>query len=70
MTPDDRPDPADALVDGGGQPLRRSRVDRCPRCHADPSLRVLSGGFGRRVHDVCGVCGYDFAERTIQTEDR
>lgn len=32
---------------------------RCPRCRADESARVLSGGFGA-LHEVCSECGYDF----------
>lgn len=63
MTGEDRPDPAGRLVDGIGQPIRRPD-GRCPRCRAEPARRVASGGFGRAVHDVCGSCGYEFAERT------
>jgi len=36
----------------------------CPRCDAKKDRRVLSGGFGS-PHDVCGNCGYEFAERTL-----
>ena len=61
----ERPDPAAALVDADGQPIRR-KDDRCPRCGADPSVRVASSGFGRRVHDICGRCGHDFGPRPIR----
>lgn len=35
---------------------------RCPRCRADESKRVLSGGFGH-PHEVCSACAYEFKER-------
>lgn len=53
------------LVDATGKPIHREAVSKlCPRCNADPKHRRLSGGFGP-VHDICGVCGYDFPERTL-----
>jgi predicted Zn-ribbon and HTH transcriptional regulator len=68
MTTDKPVDPASAIVDADGRPIRRPGDQRCPRCQASPSIRVPSAGFGRRVHDVCGQCGYDFTERTITPE--
>lgn len=51
-----------ALLDAHGRPV--PPVDTsCPRCGAAKERRVLSAGFGT-PHDVCGVCGYDFEERT------
>jgi uncharacterized protein (DUF983 family) len=64
MTPDAIPDPADRLVDDRGQPLHRPHDLRCPRCGAVPATRVASSGFGR-PHDVCGMCGYEFADDTV-----
>lgn len=57
-------DPALALVDATGRPARKPADGKCPRCHAAKDRRVLSGGFGE-PHDVCGVCGYEFEERTL-----
>jgi hypothetical protein len=61
---DDRPDPAARLVDPTGQGVRPLRDLRCPSCGAAPATRVASSGFGR-PHDVCGMCGYEFAEDTV-----
>jgi uncharacterized protein (DUF983 family) len=52
------------IVDPQGKPARQAIDTACPQCGAGPAKRVLSGGFGA-VHDVCGVCGHDFAERTL-----
>lgn len=52
------------LVDTTGRPLRQAADRTCPRCSAPPDRRVLSSGFGS-PHDVCGVCGHDFEERTL-----
>ena len=64
---EDTPDPAGALIGPDQKPLfkRGSQRDPCPQCGAPPKRRVLSGGFGTAVHDVCGNCGHDFAERTL-----
>jgi hypothetical protein len=67
MTPTDDAtptDPADRLVDASGDRIR-TRDDRCPVCGADPSDRVVSTGFGRVRHDICGRCGHDFGVRRI-----
>jgi predicted RNA-binding Zn-ribbon protein involved in translation (DUF1610 family) len=62
---DDRPtDPADRLVDTTGRPVHRLHDFRCPSCGAAPATRVASSGFGR-PHDVCGMCGHEFAEDTV-----
>jgi hypothetical protein len=62
---DDRPtDPADRLVDTAGQPVRELRDLRCPQGGAAPATRVTSSGFGR-PHDVCGMCGHEFADDTV-----
>jgi ribosomal protein S27AE len=50
------------IVDAYGRPARDERRRACPRCGGTD--RVLSAGFGEAVHDVCGRCGYEFAERT------
>jgi hypothetical protein len=62
---DDRPtDPAARLVDASGQVVRQLRDLRCPKCQALPATRVASSGFGR-PHDVCGMCGHEFADDTV-----
>lgn len=59
MTDDDvQPDPASALTDAAGRPLRPSS-GRCPRCGAPPSRRVASSGFGQ-PYPICALCGYEF----------
>jgi len=60
----DRPDPP-PILDADGRPARARESRICPQCGAGPERRVLSGGFGA-VHDVCGQCGYGFAERTVE----
>ena len=40
----------------------------CPACGAAAEKRVASGGFGRNVRDVCGVCGHEFTEYTQRDE--
>jgi len=60
---DERPTPP-AILDASGKPARQAIDTSCPQCGAGPEKRVLSGGFGP-VHDVCGQCGHDFAERTL-----
>lgn len=40
---------------------------RCPQCGAGPAARRRSRTFGP-VHDVCGVCAFDFAEYTVLEE--
>jgi len=68
VTADERPaDPADRLVDARGQAVRRHN-DHCPKCYAAPATRVASSGFGR-PHDVCGMCGHEFAEDTVTGRD-
>jgi hypothetical protein len=65
MRKDDAGEPPPAIVDPQGRPARdRERPADCPRCGAPPKKRRLSGGFGE-LHDLCGVCGYDFPERTL-----
>jgi hypothetical protein len=65
MTTDAAPvDPADRLVDDTGRPVRHAHDLRCPCCQAVPATRVASSGFGR-PHDVCGMCGYEFADDTV-----
>ena len=61
MTQDAPPpaDPADALTDAAGRPLRASK-GACPRCGAPASKRVASSGFSHSV-PLCGVCGYEFS---------
>lgn len=51
------------LVSASGQPIRRDT--RCPQCQAEKTKRVPSASFGTDIHDVCGVCGYEFGERTV-----
>lgn len=58
-------DRAPVIVDPAGQPARKSLNTSCPQCRAPKAKRVLSGNFGPDIHDVCGVCGHDFDERTI-----
>ena len=53
-----------ALVDPSGAPLVAARSKACQGCGAGADRRRPSGGFGA-VHDVCGVCGHAFEERTI-----
>lgn len=55
----ERPRP---ILDAQGRPARETRRRPCPRCGGTD--RVLSAGFGETVHDVCGRCGYEFADRT------
>ena len=56
---------AKGIVLTDGPQLRGARVPTvCPRCQAPADRRVLSAGFGD-PHDLCGVCGYEFAERTV-----
>ena len=43
-------------------------IVNCPQCGANGDKRVESGGFGRQVRDVCGVCGYEFQEHTQRDE--
>jgi uncharacterized protein (DUF983 family) len=38
--------------------------ERCPRCDAGYAARRRSMTFGP-VHDVCGVCGFDFDVLTV-----
>ena len=60
-------DTADAkptIVAPDGRPARQTVSADCPSCRAPKNKRVLSSGFGH-PHDVCGVCGHDFEERTI-----
>lgn len=51
-----------ALVDASGKPvgLSASVPKACPGCGAGPDKRDLSAGFGD-PHDVCIVCGHEFA---------
>jgi uncharacterized protein (DUF983 family) len=51
------------LIGPDGFPARRPEDQTCPRCGAEPDKRRLSSGFGA-PHDVCGVCGFEFEERT------
>lgn len=51
------------IVDPQGRPARSPASRACPACGS--TKRVLSGGFGADVHDLCAVCGHDFAERTL-----
>jgi uncharacterized protein (DUF983 family) len=60
--PDDEPFNAPKILNPSGKPARDAVSTACPRCGSDK--RVLSGGFGN-PHDVCGNCGYEWAERTI-----
>lgn len=62
MTPE--PQKPSVIVAPDGSPARSHVSTKCPRCRATDDKRVLSGGFGE-PHDVCGVCGYDFEERTL-----
>ena len=62
MTPD--PERPPVIVNPQGQPARKAMDTACPQCRAPKERRVLSAGFGA-PHDVCGVCGHDFEERTL-----
>lgn len=55
---------APVIVDPGGRPARAAISTDCPNCRAPKTKRRLSSGFGD-PHDVCGVCGHDFEERTL-----
>lgn len=55
---------APKILGPDAKPARAAINTDCPRCHAGAEKRVLSAGFGE-PHDVCGVCGYDFDERTL-----
>jgi uncharacterized protein (DUF983 family) len=52
------------ILNPQGKPARRE-TSVCPRCGAPASKRVLSSGFGHPL-DLCGVCGYQFGERTVE----
>jgi len=54
------------ILDPQGKPARARESLVCPRCGAPASKRVLSSGFGYPL-DLCGVCGYQFGERTAET---
>jgi uncharacterized protein (DUF983 family) len=45
------------IVAPSGRPARALVSRDCPRCGAGPDRRLASGGYGARVHDVCGRCG-------------
>lgn len=55
------------IIDATGQPARKPQSSDCPNptCGAPKSKRRLSSGFGP-AHDICGVCGHEFEERTIK----
>ena len=56
------------IVGPDGEPARWGRVSTvCPNCHASQAKRIASGGFGPDLHDVCGVCGWEFEEYTCQS---
>lgn len=61
MPPSESQAPAIVLTDADDD---LPRDEHCPRCKAGPERRRLSAGFGE-PHDVCGKCGYEFAERTL-----
>ena len=58
------------VLDATGQPARRARETRCPRCGQGRDQRAAVG-FGGGAHDVCLRCGHDFDELTVvETEAR
>jgi uncharacterized protein (DUF983 family) len=54
------------IVDASGRPARAASA-ACPRCQAGRDKRVASGGFGR-PHDVCGECGYEWQNLTVDIQ--
>lgn len=59
---------APVIVDPQGRPARKAADRNCPRCRRGPDRRVASAGFGTDRHDVCGHCGYEFDEFTVEEE--
>lgn len=45
------------------EPARPAKKGPCPNCSAPPSARTASNGFGRTFNEICGQCGYKFAEK-------
>ena len=63
MTDEDTSDVGPVILAPSGRPARQQDAI-CPRCGAGRDKRRPSGGFGRDIHDVCGVCGYEWKELT------
>lgn len=66
-------DRAAAILDAHGIPYRQSEeaakvkptLKDCPNCKSGPHRRRRSGGFGQNF-DLCGECGFQFAELTVE----